>query len=109
MKTPESQPWRIRSRSNSLSPPSEMDVDTTPAQSSEPMKSNESNQKADELNEVVYGLLTKVNFRPDQDASWALRRLREVSLAYWRVLRKTYLTMKSEECGHLVRLLLFEA
>ena len=49
------------------------------------------------------------NFRPDQDAGWALRRLREVSLAYWRVLRKTYLTMKSEECGHLVRLLLFEA
>ena len=125
-----------------------MDVDTTPAQSSEPMKSNESNQKADELNEVVYGLLTKVNyvekrrescaaaflpqkrlmyedtkpheyvrmimeamanFRPDQDATWALRRLRDVSLAYWRVLRKTYLTMKSEECGHLVRLLLFEA
>ena len=39
-----------------------MDVDTTPAQSSEPMKSNESNQKADELNEVVYGLLTKVNY-----------------------------------------------
>ena len=62
VKTPESQPRRIRSRSNSLSPPSEMDVDTTPAQSSEPMKSNESNQKADELNEVVYGLLTKVNY-----------------------------------------------
>ena len=58
VKTPESQPWRIRSRSNSLSPPSEMDVDTTPAQSSEPM----STVQADELNEVVRGLLTKVNY-----------------------------------------------
>ena len=49
------------------------------------------------------------NFRPDEDVSWALRRLRDVSLAYWRVLRKTYLSMNIEECGHLVRLLLFEA
>ena len=106
-----------------------------PSETVTPVKPTEKNQRADEMNELVYGLLKKVsyiekrlmfedikpheyirmimeamaNFRPDQDASWALRRLREVSLAYWRVLRKTYLTMKSEECGHLVRLLLFEA
>ena len=125
-------------------PPSEMDVPMPPAESSEPMgtvtpvsskRPAERNQKADELNEMVFGLLKKVtyvekrlmfedikpheyirmimeamaNFRPDQDASWALRRLRDVSLAYWRMLRKNYLSMNTEECGHLVRLLLFEA
>ena len=106
-------------------PPSEMDV---------PMPA-ERNQKADDLNDMVHGLLKKVtyvekrlmfedikpheyirlileaiaNFRPDHDASWALRRLRDVSLAYWRTLRKNYPSMNTEECGHLVRLLLFEA
>ena len=103
-----------------------------PSETVTPVKPTE---RADELNKVVLRLLTKVSyvekrlmfedikpheyirmimeamstFRPDQDATWALRRMRDVSLAYWRVLRKTYLTMKSEECGHLVRLLLFEA
>ena len=104
----------------------------TPVSSKRPA---ERNHKADELYEMVFSLLKKgtyvekrlmfedikpheyirmimeaiSTFRPDQDATWALRRMRDVSLAYWRVLRKTYLTMKSEECGHLVRLLLFEA
>ena len=140
--------WRLTSQSHTTPAMSTEPISSeTPGSSSEPMnivqpsetvtpvKPTEKNQRADEMNELVYGLLKKVSyiekrlmfedikpheyirmimeaistFRPDQDATWALRRMRDVSLAYWRVLRKTYLTMKSEECGHLVRLLLFEA
>ena len=99
------------------------------------VKHDESSKKADALNETVFSLLAKVTyverrlmyddikphavirmfmeamaeFKPNLDPSWALRRMRDVSLAYWRVLRSTYFSMNSDDCGRLVRLLLYEA
>ena len=48
-------------------------------------------------------------FDPDADTSWPSRTIRDLALAYNRVLARTYRDMPNEERQHLVKLMLFEA
>ena len=52
--------------------------------------------------------VTLSNFKPQNDAGWALRAIRDTCINYLRALAK-YPRMSSEEKGCLVRMMLFEA